>query len=243
MERNNRNSRDDYRNDRNRIPEREERRSTDPDQYRGAYRLDTNSDHRNETTWNGFGSSDRNNNRGEEAYRDNNTYRTHHDRGYDHDNYSMNSRWRNSGNSNAGNSYNDQSSRYSGGNNRDSNEQYRSSSGGYRSNYSGGNSQQHRSVHDRIQDRDPYGSGNFNADYRRDTYGNGNGNNYGNEAGSLSYGYDGSSNYDPDWNRHYNPLSGERTSYHGNYTSRRPDNEQYKQNSSNRRNWNDNDRY
>lgn len=229
MERNNWNNRDNDRNERNRIPDRNERRSRDEDSYRGAYRLDNSSDHRNETTWNGYGSTARsqNQNRGEEQFRDNNTYRTHHDRGYDADNYNMNSRYRDQSNARGNN--------YSG-----SNEQYSRGSSGY-----GNDSrQQHRSVHDRIENRDAYGSGNFNADYRQDSYGNGGGANYGNEAGTLSYGYDGTSNYDPDWNRQYNPLTGERKSYHGDYTSRHPDREQQnRQNSNDRRNWNDNDRY
>ncbi|GHA60710.1 hypothetical protein [Pontibacter akesuensis] len=233
MERNNWNNRDNDRNERSMIPERNERRSRDEDSYRGAYRLDTSSDHRNETTWNGYGSTERGNNRGEERFRDNNTYRTHHDRGYDHDNYNMNSRYRDQGGASRGG--------YSSSGRDD---QYNRGGSGYGNRYGGDNNQQHRSVHDRIERRDAYGTGNFNSDYRQDSYGNGGGANYGNEAGSLSYGYDGTSNYDPDWNRQYNPLTGERKSYHGDYTSRHPDREQqYRQNRNDRRNWNDNDRY
>lgn len=52
-------------------------------------------------------------------------------------------------------------------------------------------------------------AGNFDADYHPDSYGRGRGENYGNMAGSLSYGYDGGRNSDPDYNRRYNPMTGE----------------------------------
>jgi hypothetical protein len=68
-------------------------------------------------------------------------------------------------------------------------------------------------------------SGNFTADYGPDSYGYGEqGENYGNMAGSLSYGYDGGNISDYDENRYYEPLTGHRRSYHGNYTSRHPEN-------------------
>jgi hypothetical protein len=52
-------------------------------------------------------------------------------------------------------------------------------------------------------------SGNFDGDYRPDNYPHRRGENYGNMAGSLSFGYDGDRNSDPDYNRRYNPLTGE----------------------------------
>lgn len=204
----------------------DERRRADEDSYRGAYRLDNTSDHRNVSTWD-WG-SDRERGRRENDYnrnynqdynrnynQDYNTPNrdTSRNRGYDHDNYNADSRY-----------YRDeQDSRYRSSNNSNWDEQRRSSSGGY------GNDahREHRSVHDRIESRGRGVLSNFDANYGPDNYGQGGGANYGNEAGSLSYGYDGSSNYDPDWNRHYNPLtgrlSGDRRSYHGNYTSRHPE--------------------
>ncbi|CAM3849180.1 hypothetical protein POKO110462_22035 [Pontibacter korlensis] len=217
-------NRDDDRDNRDRY---DNRQRTDEDSYRGAYRLDTTSDHRNESTWDGFDSRDQNRRRGNDYNQNyNNDYNRNYNqdynsysrgndrnRGYDHDNYNMNSRYRDS-------------------NNRD--EHYRST-GGYGTRFGGDSNQQHRSVHDRISDRDGYSaSGNFNPDYGPDYYGQGGGANYGNQAGSLSFGYDGSSNYDRDWNRHYDPLTGRRHSYHGNYTSRHPE-----QNERNRNNKDD----
>ncbi|WP_276495725.1 hypothetical protein [Pontibacter litorisediminis] len=211
-----------------------DRRRVDEDSYRGAYRLDTTSDHRNETTWDGFGSTQRNrrsNDYNQDYNRDyNRNYNSDYNRnyngpsrnrGYDHDNYNMDSRYRDQGNKN-----------YRSSNNADWNDQSRY--GHNSSGYDNGN-RKHRSVHARIEDHDPYGAGNFNGDYRPDHYGQGGGENYGNKAGSLSYGYDGSSNYDPDWNSRYDPVSGKRRSYHGFYTSRHPDQDQYQENASRNR--------
>ncbi|PKV75782.1 hypothetical protein [Pontibacter ramchanderi] len=67
---------------------------------------------------------------------------------------------------------------------------------------------------------DTYGrrtSGNFDGDYHPDNYPQRRGENYGNMAGSLSYGYDGDRNSDPDYNRRYNPLTGELRQRQGNY--------------------------
>lgn len=196
-------------------------RQVDEDMYRGAYRFDNSSDHHNQTTWDGYGSTDRNRNREQDYNRDyNRSYNSsqRHDRGYDHDNYNLDSRYRN------------QNNRYRSSNNADWDEQYRPTSGGYNTN--SGGSQEHRSVRNRIEDRDPWGADNFNADYGPDRYHHGEGENYGNMAGSLSYGYDGTSTYDPDWNSHYDPQSGQRRSYHGNYTSRHPEQDQYRENAS-----------
>ncbi|WP_187261452.1 hypothetical protein [Pontibacter beigongshangensis] len=49
---------------------------------------------------------------------------------------------------------------------------------------------------------------NFNNDYGPDNYQHRRDENYGNMAGSLSFGYDGDRNSDPDANRYYDPLSG-----------------------------------
>jgi len=217
----------------NRYSDRNRRRA-DEDSYRGAYRFDTSSDHRNVSTWDW--SNDQERNRRENDYNQNynrdynrnynrdynqdyNRYdrdSTSRNRGYDHDNYNADSRY-----------YRDQDSRYRSSNSSNWDEQYRPTSGGYGTRFGGDTDREHRSVHDRIEHRDRGALSSFNAHYGPDHYGQGGGANYGNEAGSLSYGYDGSSNYDPDWNRQYNPLtgrlSGQRRSYHGNYTSRHPE--------------------
>ena len=52
------------------------------------------------------------------------------------------------------------------------------------------------------------GYGNFDEPYAPDHYRGNPGENYGNMAGSLSYGYDGGYNSNPDYNRMYDPLSG-----------------------------------
>ncbi|ARS35270.1 hypothetical protein [Pontibacter actiniarum] len=230
MEGNNWNNRDRYRDNRNRY--RDEDNRMNPDSYRGAYRLDNSSSDRNVSTWNGYGSSE-SNRRGGADYNQNynRDYNRDYNRnynsssrqgGYDHDNYNMDSRYRN------------QYSGYRSGSNANWDEQYRPNSGGYGTRFGGDQDQQHRSVRSRIDDQDPYGAGNFNGNYGPDSYGQGGGENYGNEAGSLSYGYDGSSNYDPDWNSRYEPQSGHRRSYHGNYTSRHPESGQYRDNASRR---------
>lgn len=109
-------------------------RPIDEDQYRGAYRLDTTSDHRHVSTWDGYGSTrkqdndrnrrgnqassrnynqDYNRNYNQEYNRDYNSANRragqlanqrdyerdwsgsyHNDRGYDHDNYNTDSRYR-----------------------------------------------------------------------------------------------------------------------------------------------------
>jgi hypothetical protein len=56
--------------------------------------------------------------------------------------------------------------------------------------------------------RDTSGYGNFDEPYGPDRYTRHRGENYGNMAGSLSFGYDGGYNSNPDYNRMYDPLSG-----------------------------------
>ena len=182
----------------------------DEDSYRGAYRLDTSSNHRNETTWDGFDRHGDSNRRGTDYNRDyNRNYNNDYNRNYNSD------QRRNRGESSGEDTYSrDSRSPYPSGNNRNPDEQFRPTSGGYHTRFGGSEKQ--------IPERGAYGAGNFNADYRPDNYGSG-GANYGNMAGSLSYGYDGDYNADPDWNRRYDPLTGHRQSYHGHYESRHPE--------------------
>lgn len=230
MERNEWNNRNRHTENRNRSYHDQDRR-VDEDMYRGAYRLDNTSDHHNETTWDGYGSTEQNRGRRADYNRNynrdyNNDYNRdynspkQHDRGYDHDNYNLDSRYR------------DEAHPYRTSNRSNWNQQqHRPYSGGYDTRF-GGSQKQHQSVHNRIEDHDPWGAENFNANYAPDHYGQGGGENYGNMAGSLSYGYDGTTTFDPDWNSYYDPQSGHRRSYHGNYTSRHPEQGQYRENAS-----------
>ncbi|WP_439883195.1 hypothetical protein ACSX1A_08480 [Pontibacter sp. MBLB2868] len=223
MERNKWHNRSNHPEERNRA-NRYQGTHIDENMYRGAYRFDNTSDHHNVSTWDGYGSTarhpdqrnDYNRNYNQDYNRDyNRNYNSYQerDRGYDHDNANTHSRYR------------DHDQPYRTSNRSNWNDQQRMPERANRSS-------QHQSVHQRIEDHDPYGAGNFNADYAPDHYGRGGGENYGNMAGSLSYGYDGTSTYDPDWNRYYDPQSGHRRSYHGYYTSRHPEQGQYKENAS-----------
>ncbi|MFD3000995.1 hypothetical protein ACFS7Z_11520 [Pontibacter toksunensis] len=245
MERDNWNNR--YRYDNNRNQNRGSEGRVDEDSYRGAYRLDTTSDHRNQTTWDGFDRDDRNRNQGSDYNRN---YNSDYNRNYNNDyNRNYNSGQQGSRRESSRDNDNDRNSRYQNqdrsGNNRNWDEQYGSTSGGYGSRFggnSGGNfggydrQDRHDSVRSRIDERDQSGWSNFNTDYSPDNYAGRRDSNYGNTAGSLSYGYDGDRNSDPDWNRQYNPLSGERRSYHGNYQSRHPEGGQFRDSSSRNRN-------
>lgn len=226
MERDNWNNRNRYNNDRHQNRENEDR--VDEDSYRGAYRLDTTSDHRNQTTWDGFDRDDRNRNQGNDYNRN---YNSDYNRNYNNDyNRNYNSGQQGSHGGSSSDYDNDRNSRY----------QNQDRSGGYDSRF-GGNDR-HDSVRNRIDKRELSEWGNFNTDYSPDNYAGRRDANFGNSAGSLSYGYDGNRNSDPDWNRQYNPLSGERRSYHGNYQSRHPERDQYRGSSSrNRNDKNDND--
>ncbi|WP_242919565.1 hypothetical protein [Pontibacter liquoris] len=193
-------------------------RPIDQDRFRGSYRFDNESPDRNETTYNGFDRSEhrqqpQNRRAGELSNRRDferdwsGTY--HNDRSPGHD-FEHDSKY----------TFRDER-----GHSRNWNTQFQPTSGSYGSR-SGGNADQE---YNRSQNEDWRRSGhsNFNATYNPDHYGSGHGENYGNMAGSLSYGYDGSTTYNQDWNRRYDPLSGElrnsRPSYHGHYTSRHPD--------------------
>ncbi|GAB3539009.1 hypothetical protein GCM10027443_35020 [Pontibacter brevis] len=243
MERDNWNNRDRYNDNRNQ--NRGNDRRADEDSYRGAYRLDTTSDHRNETTWDGFDRNDRNRNQGGDNY--NRNYNSDYSRNYN------SGQQGNRGRSSVGNFDYDRDNRYQyqdrNGNSRNWDEQYQPTSGGYGSRFggnSGGNfggydrnerNNRHDSVRSRIDDRNSSGWDNFNSDYSPDNYaGRRSGANEGNMAGSLSFGYDGDRNSDPDWNRNYDPLSGERRSYHGNYQSRHPERGLYRGGTSRNRN-------
>ncbi len=211
MERNTWNNEPDYPNERNRREHLQNSPSRkDNDSYRGAYRLDNSSDHRNQSTWNGFENRDNRDNRRHTDYNQdfNRNYNNDYNRNY--------------------NSSQQRQTQYHPRDGQYGNSQQQSNTGNQ---YRG--SHRHDSVHDRIEDRDPYGAGNFNSDYRPDTFGRGGGENYGNMAGSLSYGYDGGNNSDPDWNSRYDPMSGHRRSYHGNYKTRHPDHERDNKNQSN----------
>ncbi|RDV16621.1 hypothetical protein DXT99_02225 [Pontibacter diazotrophicus] len=247
MERDNWNNRNRYSNDRNQNRGNEHR--ADEDSYRGAYRLDTSSDHRNVSTWNGFDRGEENRNQDSDYNRNyNNDYNRNYNNDYNR-NYNSGQQG-NRGGSTAGNFDYDRDNRYQyqdrGDNTRNWDEQYQSTSGGYNSRFGGnqgGNSggydreNRHDSVRSRIDKRDNSGWGNFNSDYSPDNYaGRRSGANEGNMAGSLSFGYDGDRNSDPDWNRHYDPLSGERRSYHGDYQSRQQDRSQYRGSTSRNRN-------
>lgn len=222
MERNNWNER--YSRDSDRSRYRGDATRTDEDSYRGAYRLDTTSDDRNKTTWDGFGQS---NDRGRHQNTD---FNRNYNRNYNSDyNRNYNSDQRREGGRSSGDShYQDRH-----GNNQGWDEQHQPNSGGFGTRFGGNGSEQHRSVHDRISDRERFGGGNFNSDYRPDNFRNNGGENSGNMAGSLSFGYDGDNNADPDWNRYYDPMSGHRRSYHGNYESRYPEQERHRNNNDN----------
>lgn len=226
MERNNWNNRQGYTNDRNRSREKERR--VDEDVYRGAYRLDNTSDHRNETTWDGFDRRDDRNRRGMDYNQDyNRNYNSDYNRNYNSDQRPYRSE------SEKGSDFSrDSRSQNRSGNNQSWDQQYQPTSGGYGTRF-GGRERDN-------QNRDRYGAGNFNVDYSPDNYGSRTkGLNEGNMAGSLSFGYDGDNNADPDGNRRYDPLSGHR---HSNYESRRPERGQYRGNrnqfdSSNENDW------
>ncbi|MCX2741792.1 hypothetical protein [Pontibacter anaerobius] len=238
-------NREDQNRDRNepgRYPERQSRPNEDT--YRGAYRFDVDSNHHNVSTWDWHSGPSQRQHQGDNYNQNyNRDYNRNYNRdynrnyneadrnrGYDHDNYNMDSRYRDQGDKH-----------YRSGNYADWNDK-----GHFRNDdhtYQQGR-RRHGKVHDRMTDNDPYGAGNFSADYGPDHYGQGGGENYGNEAGSLSFGYDGTSNYDPDWNTKYDPLSGHRRSYHGYYTSRHPEqNESRDKNNADRYGYGGNERY
>ncbi|RAU81919.1 hypothetical protein [Pontibacter arcticus] len=169
-------------------------RPLDQSVFRGSYRLDNDSQHHNQSTYN------RNNQRPDQ-FNDQHRGNQRHDQDYERD---WSSRYHNSRGGFDREDYNDNRNR-----NYQNQNQY--------------NNQQQRSYNDGRQSRQFSNDLNTNANYGPDSYNNYNrGENYGNMAGSLSYGYDGTSNYNPDWNNRYDPMSGEIGSKHGHYASRRP---------------------
>lgn len=67
-----------------------------------------------------------------------------------------------------------------------------------------------------------HASSNFDVYYGPDNLPYNPGENYGNMAGSLSYGYDGGYNSDPDYNRRYNPLTGELRQHQDSFEQPQP---------------------
>jgi hypothetical protein len=161
---------------------RRDERRPDQSQYRGAYRLNENEQH---STYNRSRQGDMDN-------RD----RDNEDQGGDYV-------YRRSRNLQDNDDYTERQyqQRYRGDSSRQGNDN------NFGGRYGGG-----FGMRDSQQYGDNYGhrtSGNFDGDYRPDNYQHRRGENYGNMAGSLSFGYDGDRNSDPDYNRRYNPLTGE----------------------------------
>lgn len=180
-------------------------RNLDDDAFRGAYRFETEGNDHDRTTYNGF---ERRREDGRHFNRYSRlTYEQDRDRDHQDSNQGYRQDWSNSYRSNRNDrdydyNFGDNKRNYfQGGNERHYDEQYRPTSGGYGTRFGG--------------DRN-----NFDADYSPDRYRGNRDENYGNTAGSLSWGYDGINNYDPDYNRNYDPLTG-RQSYYGENSNRR----------------------
>ena len=221
MERYNWQDRSGYSDDRSGYRDQEQQR-LDESAYRGAYRLDTDSRHRNQTTYNGFDRHDQDPHQGTGQHGGNYVYRLSRNL-QDNDHYTEN-QYRQS--------YGDSRSQRSDNNYRQQwHEQRSPQRSGFGSRYGGragmAGDQSHFGGDERQEGfRSHFGGSagsNFNNDYGPDRYGSrGPGENYGNMAGSLSFGYDGDFNVDPYANRHYNPLSGELRSYRDQYVPRHP---------------------
>lgn len=192
MERYNNNNWQDRRDDRR----RDERRPAES-QYRGAYRLDEDGHYStyNRSRQGDMGNRDRysDNQGGDYVYRRSRNLQDND--AYTERQYQQSYR--------RGSSHEDDhdnfGGRYGGG-------------AGMRDNRSNYNERSESTRGGRQQYGDYYGprtSGNFDGDYRPDNYPHRRDENYGNMAGSLSFGYDGDRNSDPDYNRRYNPLTGE----------------------------------
>ncbi|MBC5773201.1 hypothetical protein H8S95_03925 [Pontibacter sp. KCTC 32443] len=123
---------------------------------------------------------------------------------------------------NAGYYSSDRGSYYNESRNQGREQQHRATDRNQR-NYSRGYWQDEETHQPESMYRSTHISGNFEDNYYSDPYYANRGENYGNMAGSLSVGYDGDRNADWEEHRHYNPLTGHRRSYHGNYTSRHPE--------------------
>ena len=198
----------------------QEHRQLDESAYRGAYRLDTESRHRDETTYNGFNRNEQNQDHYHDIEQHGGGYVYRRSRNLqDNDPYSGHQHRQ---------SYGDSRLRGSDSNYRQQwHEQQRPDSGGFGSRYGGRagiERDQERFGGDKEREegyRTRFGGGNFSNDYGPDRYGSREPEeNYGNMAGSLSYGYDGDFNVDPYAGRHYNPLTGELRSYRDQYIPR-----------------------
>lgn len=153
-------------------------RRVDEDMYRGAYRFDNESDHSNETTYDGFDLND-SMARHNEPY----NYRGETEQGGDYV-------YRRSRNTEDNNRRYSDSNRYGNSDRSSQRRQNNYNQGYYEDSYGDGNS-------------------NFNNSYAPDPYRNKNRDqNYGNMGGSLSFGYDGDYNSDPDYRRRFDPMSG-----------------------------------
>ncbi|MEJ8755488.1 hypothetical protein WG947_00650 [Pontibacter sp. H259] len=191
---------------------RGDERPIDQDVFRGSYRLDNDSPHHHETTYN----------RNERRYQQREEPR----------NYNRNQQYYNQ---ERGNQYHEGSH-----NVRDT---YR-----YDNRNQGNPRRGHWHDEETNQPESMWRAtsvgGNFDNDYYSDPYEARRGENYGNMAGSLSVGYDGDRNADWEQHQHYNPLTGHRRSYHGNYESRHPENNNPNRGRSfDRNNRNDYERY
>ncbi|MBX0332893.1 hypothetical protein K3G39_06555 [Pontibacter sp. HSC-14F20] len=191
---------------------RRDGRLLDESRYRGAYRLDEDGHY---STYNHSRQGDMGNS-GRDPYNDNQggdyVYRRSRNL-QDNDGYTEHQyQQSNPGSSLRQDNYNDFGGRYGG-------------SAGMRNNRSGYNEPNRNERSGNQQYGDYYShrtASNFDADYRPDHYPHRRGENYGNMAGSLSYGYDGDDNSDPDYNRRYNPLTGELHQHDMNYQQRQP---------------------
>ncbi|MBD1395915.1 hypothetical protein H9Q13_01955 [Pontibacter sp. JH31] len=192
MERNNWRDRPQQRDDRSINWDRDE------SHYRGAYRLDTDSGHRHETTYDGF-------NRGNQG---------HHGQAQQGGDYV----YRRSRNLQDNDNYTDHQFRHSYDDNRGRGN-FEGRDGAYRHDSPPRYESERRQAAERTY-YDRNRRSNFEANYGPDRYRHRPGENYGNMAGSLSYGYDGDSISDPDYNRPYNPMTGEMRSYRDNYRNR-----------------------
>ena len=189
---------------------RDDNRRLDESQYRGAYRLDEDGHY---TTYNRSRQGDS----GHDPHNDNHggdyVYRRSRNL-QDNDGYTQRQYQQSyQGNRARSGDYSNFGGRYGG-------------SAGMRDSRSGYSERGGESSRESSQSYDDdYGrriSGNFDNDYRPDYYSRGPGENYGNMAGSLSYGYDGGYNSDPDYNRRYNPLTGEIRHRSNDHSQRRP---------------------
>jgi hypothetical protein len=182
--------------------DRSRNREADESSYRGAYRLDTDSRHHNQSTYGGFdrGERDTQQHGGGYVYRRSRNLQ-------DNDNYTR-QQHRKSPDERRAYGRDHFGSRYGGG-------------PGMQESPSRDAGERRHEDERRYEDERIYynrGTGSiFDVNYGPDRYRPHPGENYGNMAGSLSYGYDGGYNSDPDYNRRYNPLTGELRSYREDY--------------------------